>query len=382
MTYHEFILVVNLGSIFYMLLLTLLLFIATRFKGENAYAAAIIVFTTIPTYLYNFCRSECWYHLALWLAPFGYSANTLVMPLLWLFVYRNYNAGFKLRPIHWLHFLPALCSILFFGVYFLNQPAECRWSFIAYENQGKDSLLGIVNALIVYVQMIVYFMIIFIFLSRVRHYVLDNFSEAEWTDKRWIRKFVRLLAFLSLAVILLYLIWPRCDAWLIQILNVIAMSYLVYQSFAEIRHPQVQLESITEKDLKQDLKRASELSSDQEKLRPYAEKVQEYLQSTQAYLNPNLSLRDVVDATGISYNNLSKAINVVLKRNFFDLINSFRVERAKSLLLDYKKRNQTIDAVAQQSGFNSRFSMNNAFKKAVGMSTSKWLDSLSRECDE
>ena len=90
----------------------------------------------------------------------------------------------------------------------------------------------------------------------------------------------------------------------------------------------------------------------------------------------------MVDATGISYNNLSKAINVVLKRNFFDLINSFRVERAKSLLLDYKKRNQTIDAVAQQSGFNSRFSMNNAFKKAVGMSTSKWLDSLSRECDE
>ena len=43
MSYHEFILVVNFSSIIILVLLAMLLLIATRFRGESGYAAAIIV---------------------------------------------------------------------------------------------------------------------------------------------------------------------------------------------------------------------------------------------------------------------------------------------------------------------------------------------------
>ena len=90
-----------------MIILAALLLIATRFKGENGYAAAIIVLTTVPVYLYNVCRSVEWYEAALCLAPFSFSINTTLMPLLWLFVKRNFDSSFRLRAIHLLHFVPS-----------------------------------------------------------------------------------------------------------------------------------------------------------------------------------------------------------------------------------------------------------------------------------
>ena len=51
MSYHEFILVVNFSSIIILVLLAMLLLIATRFRGESGYAAAIIVLPNIPVYI-------------------------------------------------------------------------------------------------------------------------------------------------------------------------------------------------------------------------------------------------------------------------------------------------------------------------------------------
>ena len=91
MSYHEFILVVNFSSIIILVLLAMLLLIATRFRGESGYAAAIIVLPNIPVYIYNMSRMLGWHDITLFFFPISYSVNTLLMPLLWLFTRRNFD---------------------------------------------------------------------------------------------------------------------------------------------------------------------------------------------------------------------------------------------------------------------------------------------------
>ena len=91
--------------------------------------------------------------------------------------------------------------------------------------------------------------------------------------------------------------------------------------------------------------------------------------------NPNLSLKDVAKATGLSSKNLSRAINAILEKSFFDLVNGLRVEKSKALLLAKKERGYTLDTIAEECGFNSRFTFNAAFKRATGLTTSEWLKS-------
>ena len=77
MSYHEFILVVNFSSIIILVLLAMLLLIATRFRGESGYAAAIIVLPNIPVYIYNMSRMLGWHDITLFFFPISYSVNTL-----------------------------------------------------------------------------------------------------------------------------------------------------------------------------------------------------------------------------------------------------------------------------------------------------------------
>jgi len=49
------------------------------------------------------------------------------------------------------------------------------------------------------------------------------------------------------------------------------------------------------------------------------------------------------------------------------------VEKSKALLMSKKEKGLTLETIAEQCGFNSRFTLNAAFKKAVGVTTSEWL---------
>jgi AraC-like DNA-binding protein len=56
-----------------------------------------------------------------------------------------------------------------------------------------------------------------------------------------------------------------------------------------------------------------------------------------------------------------------MKKNFYDLVNGYRVEEAKRLLLDPKNTNYTILSVGFEAGFNSKTTFNTVFKKFTGL---------------
>lgn len=372
MGYENFILTVNSSSIIILLVMAVVLLMATRFRGENAYAATIIVLPNVPVYLYNMSRMLGWHSMTLFMLPISYTVNTLLMPLLWLFAKKNFDTSFRLKPIHLLHLLPALvCFVLILTM----SPAE-RMASILHETTGDDTWIGDVNTIIIFVQMVAYFAAIFRFLHRTKKTINDTASDAEWVQKEWIIVFEYLFAALFVIVMVCYAIWPRTDAWLIQILNVIAMFYLVYNSIAHPAIPMTQPEEPM-KELpseETDTETASAPAMSDEQMRDICDRASRYMAESKAYLRPDISLALFAKEVNIPQRTLSRAINGCLGCNFFEFVNRERIEEAKRRLSGLNASDFNAESIYTDCGFRSRSTFYMVFKKMTGETPAKWLE--------
>lgn len=373
MNYEQFILTVNTSSIVILLVLALILLLATRFKGEAGYAAAIIIVPTVPVYLYNATRMLCMYETAYLIFPFASSLNTLLMPLLWLFTRRNFNADFRFRLPQLLHMLPMILFLVF-SFFFSRQEIMV---FIRYETTGNDLWFADMNSSVVALQMLLYFPLIFFYIYKERRLVGDALSDAEWAQKAWISQFMILFAALFVVVMVSYALWPRTDAWLIQILNVIAMAFLVYNAIAHPTEHKLSVSELALDPLKPSVGESAPLTALQ--MEQICSDVSAYLGESKAYLRPEYSLASLALEVKIPQRNISRSINSHLKCNFFTLINRLRVEEAKHLLLNLDASGYTIDSISVECGFRSRSTFFLVFKKLTGQSPAAWLSARKKE---
>lgn len=93
------------------------------------------------------------------------------------------------------------------------------------------------------------------------------------------------------------------------------------------------------------------------------------------HLNPNLRLTDLADAIQMKPYETSEVVNRAFKKSFYDLINEMRIAEAKARLTDPEFQHMNILGVAFDSGFNSKSSFNEAFKRVTGMTPSEFRSS-------
>ena len=98
-----------------------------------------------------------------------------------------------------------------------------------------------------------------------------------------------------------------------------------------------------------------------------------YMKSEKPYLIPDLKLISLANDLNLSVHKLSYILNNEINQNFYDFINSYRIEEAKEKLLDPKLAGFTILAIAQESGFNSKASFNRIFKNVTGLTPSAFI---------
>lgn len=372
MGFNEFILTVNTSSIIILLVLAAILLVATRFRGEHAYAAAIIVLPNVPVYLYN-ASVMLWHDLALFLFPISSSVNLLLMPLLWLFAKKSFDSSFRLKPIHLLHLLPALICL---GLCLSMSPEE-RLASIRYEMTGNTTLINDINTIFVFIQMIAYFAVIFRFLHRTKKAIGDTLSDAEWIQKSWIPVFEYLFAALFVIVMVGFFISPSTGTWLIQILNVIAMFYLVYNIIA---HPVMPIKQVPVEIANDDVSETVNAETpsthiiDEQQMKEICESASRYMEESKAYLRHDISLAVFAKEIKIPQRKLSFAINGYLKCNFFEFVNRMRIEEAKHLMQKLDTSNLNIDSIYADCGFRSRSSFYMVFKKMTGKTPVAWLE--------
>jgi len=101
-----------------------------------------------------------------------------------------------------------------------------------------------------------------------------------------------------------------------------------------------------------------------------------YFFEEKPYLDANLSLTGLAKSLNISANNLSQVINSQKKKNFFDFVNTYRIEAIIEKLKNSENKKYTLLSLAYEVGFNSKSTFNASFKKLMGKTPSDYLKTL------
>ncbi|MBP7679039.1 MAG: helix-turn-helix transcriptional regulator [Bacteroidales bacterium] len=98
----------------------------------------------------------------------------------------------------------------------------------------------------------------------------------------------------------------------------------------------------------------------------------DYLQTEKPYLKPDFSLQDLCNNLNVSRRKISYVMNDVMKRNFYGIINEYRIKEAKDLIMDQENSQIKIEVLGEMVGFQSKSSFNACFKKMTGMTPSEY----------
>lgn len=103
------------------------------------------------------------------------------------------------------------------------------------------------------------------------------------------------------------------------------------------------------------------------------DKVIKAIEKDKLYLDPELTLQELSTKSNVQSYMISQSLSMVLDKNFYELVNGYRIETAKQLLVNPEKRNLTILSIGFEAGFNSKTTFNSVFKKNTGQTPSEYL---------
>ena len=95
------------------------------------------------------------------------------------------------------------------------------------------------------------------------------------------------------------------------------------------------------------------------------------------YLDKDYSAQDLANEIGTNTRYISAVVNVRFHMNFTSFVNSYRINDAKSILVDKRYQNLNIEEVSDMVGFSNRQSFYAAFYRFTGITPRQWrIDNL------
>jgi AraC-like DNA-binding protein len=98
------------------------------------------------------------------------------------------------------------------------------------------------------------------------------------------------------------------------------------------------------------------------------------LETQKVYLNNNLTLELLAQKMNTDRYSLSQVINQEFGKNFYELINDYRI-RETLAIIERKPQINSINDLIYESGFNNKVSFYNAFKKRKKMTPLQYIHS-------
>jgi AraC-like DNA-binding protein len=114
---------------------------------------------------------------------------------------------------------------------------------------------------------------------------------------------------------------------------------------------------------------------DENKLKLIMDKADTLMEREKCFENPEINLPKLAQLINESTHGLSESINRMKGMSFNDYVNSFRIEKAKEMLLDPGYGDSKIAGIAYDCGFNTLSTFNLAFKKFTQTTPTKFRES-------
>jgi AraC-like DNA-binding protein len=277
------------------------------------------------------------------------------------------------KPVHLLHFLPfALIVIGFIPVYLL--PVQQKLEMV-HDTLSEDRLHnGLTIGTIQVFHVFAYITMSFKVLKGYDERILSTRSTIEKINLRWLHFGIACFA-VTFGLILIFIVLDVLGFHkAIVAYNIaipILVSIIIYiMGYWGMRQPEI-FSPGEEQFRKYEKSTLTETLSGE-----YVQRLRTMMEIEKPYINPDLTLPALASRIGIPPHHLSQIINESLQQNFFDFVNSHRIEEAKRLMQTPGKSAYTLLAIAGEAGFNSKTSFNAAFKKYTGMTPSEFRNTL------
>jgi YesN/AraC family two-component response regulator len=108
----------------------------------------------------------------------------------------------------------------------------------------------------------------------------------------------------------------------------------------------------------------------------FSTRLEELMSQRKPFLKQRYSIKDMATDIQVPSYQLSAFLNNVLKTNFSDYLNKFRIEYCENLMKDKNHRVTNFKQLASECGFNNRNTFTTAFKKFTGKTPSDYVKKL------
>ncbi|MDQ1591294.1 MAG: hypothetical protein QOG71_1921 [Pyrinomonadaceae bacterium] len=322
--------------------------------------------------------------------PFVFLAG----PLLFLYVRALVRRERALARRDYLHFLPFAACVLYLAPYYLSSRrykldymvAEFYYPSLGYWYYVRSTLLLVQFA--VYLSLVV--LLVVRYSRELRLKGEGRASSAERAALFQVRFMVAGFLILFVIGVLRYALDQTARTNLLVPLGASALVYAL--GYLGLRRPEV-LTGVGDDDADLNMatndageglpaKKYEKSTLTPERAERYLTRLLRHMETEKPYVDGELTLPKLAERLSIPAPHLSQTINERLQQNFFDFVNTYRVEEAKRRLLDPAKQHYSVLAIAEEVGFNSKSSFNAVFKKHVRMTPSEFRKAGMQQSDE
>jgi len=302
----------------------------------------------------------------------GTSFGFLFGPLLFLYTRSLTGNNFRLKKTDLLHIIPFLIYNALYAVYYHFEPISVK-----IEMLQKGAILpysiGFRVNLAMNVQILIYMAATLFLLLSYSKRIKSLYSMVHHLELGWLE--LVLYAFLFMWLI-------DFTHFLLRNISGISTELSGYLTFISITINFVFANLVIYKGLKQPFqffgieKDLPKTKTDQvvseEESNFHLKKLLDYMAEEKPYLTSTLTLKELSEHLEINPRILSRIINERRNQNFYDFINSYRIDDAKMILSNPAKRKMTVLEVLYGVGFNSKSVFNTTFKKYTGVTPTEY----------
>ena len=357
-----------IAAIFQGLLLSSFILFSKKYNLKAAkYLGLLLMMVALSQlqYLLEDINLISWHSFNLAYLPFQF----LEVPFLYFFIKFYLAPKERIKGIEWCLFMPAiifLISTLIYKAIFIFTGGT--WE----TNTVQENLSDFTDNYGDFINIFLLAIVLGVQLFKIREYE----KQSSFYDNKEVRVefiWLKILLFLLLLVIIPWLYYTYSyltDKNVFYIPMYLIVSIIIYTMGYIGMH---KLNILNERrKIRSSLNQTNKHPNTKKQKNEHITNLENIVIRNQGYLDPNLTLDSLTEELQLSKSHLSRIINAELNMSFSDYINSFRINKAKELLLNPEFSNYTLVAIGLESGFNSKTTFNTVFKKLTSLTPSQF----------
>jgi AraC-like DNA-binding protein len=306
-------------------------------------------------------------------------------PFLYLYTLYSLRSDAKIRKVDFLHFVPFIAAFIYMSGFFFFYSPEKKLQVDRGEVLDY-AVFTVVLLVAILISGLTYAVLSYWLTLKHERRIDNNFSYDEDINLNWLRYCILAIALVFLSAVIVVVLRDGFGLQFLfnaeYIIYSIIILFIFYIGYFGIRHQHIFINNSQIVPAKASQAVASGKYKNSGLRNELALEIHagllKLMEEEKPFLEPKLTLSALAQRLGVTPNQLSQVINQQEQVNFHDFVNHYRVEEF------IRKAGQHPDysflALALDSGFNSKSSFNNIFKKHKGSTPSKYMtEHLSRK---